>query len=155
LADDPNRSPLAVSVSRIPAPRPAGLKSAFDQTLAAAAALDPVPEAIPPAEEVASNAAPADESAEQDVGLDGGAAERSVVAKQATQRNMLNLKDTNLVGIFGSQSNRYALIRQPGGSFKKLKVGDRFDGGRIAAITESEVRYEKGGDLLALRMPKI
>lgn len=155
LADDPNRSPLAVSVSRIPAPRPTGLKSAFDATLAAAAALDPVPEAIPPAEDLASNAAPADESAEQDVGLDGGAAERSVVAKQATQRNMLNLRDTNLVGIFGSQSNRYALIRQPGGSFKKLQVGDRFDGGRIAAITESEVRYEKGGDLLALRMPKI
>jgi hypothetical protein len=155
LAADPNLSPLAVSVSRIPAPRPAGLKSAFDQALAAAAALDPVPEASPPAEEVASNVAPVDESAEQDVGLDGGAAERSVVAKQATQRNMLNLQNTNLVGIFGSQANRYALIRQPSGSFKRLKVGDRFDGGRIAAITESEVRYEKGGDLLALRMPKI
>ncbi len=154
LADDFNRSPLAVTVSRIPAPRPAGLKSAFDQAVAAAAASDPVPEANPPAEEVASNAAPVDESAEQDVGLDGGAAERSVVAKQATQRNMLNLQNTNLVGIFGSQANRYALIRQPSGSFKRLKVGDRFDGGRIAAITESEVRYEKGGDLLALRMPK-
>ena len=155
LAVDPNLSPLAVTVSRIPAPRPAGLKSAFDQALAAAAALNPAPEASPPAEEVASNAAPADESAEQDVGLDGGASERSVVAKQATQRNMLNLQNTNLVGIFGSQANRYALIRQPSGSFKRLKVGDRFDGGRIAAITESEVRYEKGGDLLALRMPKI
>ena len=155
LADDPNLSPLAVAVSRFPAPRPAGLKSAFEQALAAAAALEPVPEASPPAEEVASNAAPADASVEDEVGLDGAAAERSVVAKQATQRNMLNLQDTNLIGIFGSQSNRYALIRQPGGSFKRLKVGDRFDGGRIAAITESEVRYEKGGDLLALRMPKI
>lgn len=155
LAVDPNLSPLAVTVSRIPAPRPAGLKSAFNQALAAAAALNPAPEASPPADEVANNAAPADESAEQDVGLDGGASERSVVAKQATQRNMLNLQNTNLVGIFGSQANRYALIRQPSGSFKRLKVGDRFDGGRIAAITESEVRYEKGGDLLALRMPKI
>ncbi len=160
-AIDPNRSPLAVSVSRIPAPRPNGLKSAFEQALAAAAAAqDPAPEAAPEAgqepatEEAVSNAAPADESVEEDVGLEGSAAERSVVAKQATQRNMLNLGNTNLVGIFGSKANRYALIRQPSGSFKKLKVGDRFDGGRIAAITESEVRYEKGGELLALRMPK-
>lgn len=155
LTPDPNLSPLAVTVSRIPAPRPDGLKSAFEQALAAAAALEPAPEASAPAQEVASNEAPVDASVEEDVGLDGGAAERSVVAKQATQRNMLNLRDTNLVGIFGSQANRYALIRQPGGSFKKLKVGDRFDGGRIAAITESEVRYEKGGDLVALSMPKI
>jgi Tfp pilus assembly protein PilP len=69
-------------------------------------------------------------------------------------KNVLNLSNLNLVGIFGSSANRYALIRQPNGSVKKIKVGDRLNGGRVAAITESEVRYDKGGELQALTMPR-
>jgi hypothetical protein len=150
-APDPNRSALALDVSRLPAPRPKGLKAAYETSLASAPLAVPEP-AAPPVEEVVARAPTAAET-EEDITLDGRAGTRSVVAKQATERNAINLRNTNLVGIFGSNANRYALIRQPNGTFKKLKVGDRFDGGRIAAITESELRYDKGGNMLALRMP--
>jgi hypothetical protein len=45
-------------------------------------------------------------------------------------------------------------VRQPNGRFKKVKVGDRFEGGQVAAITESELRYSKGGQMIAMQMPR-
>ncbi|MDZ7905589.1 MAG: hypothetical protein U5N55_07330 [Cypionkella sp.] len=157
-------SPLALSVSRIPAARPKGLKAAFEASrdaqivTAAAASAAPEPATQQPPEVAASNNnAPAAVEADSEpevTSAAGRAGSRSVVAKQATIKNAINLNNVNLVGVFGSQSNRYALIRQPSGTFKKLKVGDRFDGGKVAAITESEVRYAKGGEMLALTMPK-
>ena len=76
------------------------------------------------------------------------------VAKQATYKNALNLSKINLIGVYGTPSKRYALIRQANGKYKKVRVGDRIDGGRIEAITQNEVRYQKGGRLIALSMPK-
>ncbi|MDN5788528.1 MAG: translation initiation factor 2, partial [Pseudorhodobacter sp.] len=75
------------------------------------------------------------------------------VAKQATFKNVLNLSKTNLIGIYGSDSNRYAMIRSSSGRYQKIRVGDRVDGGTVAAITRSEVRYKKGSKMLALSMP--
>ncbi len=79
---------------------------------------------------------------------------KASVAKQATFKNALNLSKINLIGVYGTQSKRYALIRQANGRYKKVKVGDRIDGGRIEAITQNEVRYQKGGRLVTLKMPK-
>ena len=76
------------------------------------------------------------------------------VAKQATFVNAINLSKINLIGVYGTQSDRYALIRQANGRYKKVSVGDRFDGGTVQAITETEVRYQKGGKLVLLKMPK-
>jgi translation initiation factor 6 (eIF-6) len=76
------------------------------------------------------------------------------VAKQATFVNAINLSRINLIGVYGTQSNRYALVRQPNGRYKKIKTGDNIDGGRVAAITSTEVRYQKGGKMLSLKMPK-
>ncbi len=160
---DPNRSPYAVAISRVPAPRPSGLRDAFvaaqraaeEAALAAAAA--PAQEPVAAANDQAASNEPAAVEADNEpevTSAAGGTSARSVVAKQATVKNALNLNDINLVGIFGSKSNRYALIRQPSGRFKKLKVGDRFDGGEVAAITETEVRYAKDGQMLALQMPR-
>ena len=36
----------------------------------------------------------------------------------------------------------------------RIDVGDSLDGGKVAAITDSEVRYQKGGRMVALSMPK-
>ena len=36
-----------------------------------------------------------------------------------------------------------------------VKVGDRIDGGTVKAITDTEVRYQKGGRLVSLKMPKV
>jgi len=76
------------------------------------------------------------------------------VAKQATFTNAINLSKINLIGVYGTQSKRYALVRQANGRYKKVAVGDSIDGGRVAAITATEVRYQKGGRMLALAMPK-
>ena len=79
---------------------------------------------------------------------------KASVAKNATFANAINLGKTNLIGVYGTPSKRYALIRLGSGQYKKVRVGDRVDGGTVAAITESEVRYKKGGRMVALAMPR-
>jgi hypothetical protein len=76
------------------------------------------------------------------------------VARQATVDNAINLKKTSLIGVYGTSSNRRALVRLPSGRYKKVQVGDRIDGGKVAAIGEDELRYVKSGRNLVLKMPK-
>jgi hypothetical protein len=75
------------------------------------------------------------------------------VARQATLNNAINLRRVNLIGVYGSPSNRRALVRLPSGRYKKVKVGDRVDGGRILAIGDNELRYQKGGRNVTLKIP--
>ncbi|NNK78646.1 MAG: hypothetical protein HKP40_08040, partial [Litoreibacter sp.] len=76
------------------------------------------------------------------------------VARAATDNNAISLGSVALVGVFGTPSNRRALVRMPNGKFKKVSVGDRVDGGRVAAIGEAQLRYTKGGRTVTLNMPK-
>ncbi|MBO9396148.1 hypothetical protein J7400_05625 [Shimia sp. R9_2] len=76
------------------------------------------------------------------------------VARQATINNAINLRKTSLIGVYGTSSNRRALVRLPSGRYKKVQVGDRIDGGKVAAIGEDELRYVKSGRNLVLKMPK-
>ena len=75
------------------------------------------------------------------------------VARQATVRNQINLSRMNLIGVFGSPSNRRALVRLSNGRLQNVKVGDRLDGGRVAAIGEDQLRLTKGGRNIVLEMP--
>ncbi len=75
------------------------------------------------------------------------------VSRQATMNNAINLRKVNLIGVYGTPSNRRALIRLPSGRYKKVKVGDRVDGGRVVAIGDSELRYQKGGRNMTLTIP--
>lgn len=79
---------------------------------------------------------------------------KSNVAKAATVRNAINLSKVNLIGVYGKPSSRRALVRLSNGRYKKVQVGDRIDGGRISAIGDSELRYEKNGRNVILKMPK-
>ncbi|MDP3261354.1 MAG: translation initiation factor 2 [Tabrizicola sp.] len=148
-------NPSIVAISRRPALRPADMSRAVEAAVAAAVR-EPAPE------EVAS-AAPQPEAKPEE--LDelnepevASAAPRiptkANVAKQATFVNAINLSKMNLIGVYGSQSKRHALVRQANGRYKKVRVGDRIDGGTVQAITDNEVRYQKGGKLIALKMPK-
>ncbi len=76
------------------------------------------------------------------------------VARQATLDNALNLRKLNLIGVYGTPANRRALVRMPSGRYKKLKVGDRLDGGKVIAIGDSELRYQKKGRNVTLKMPR-
>ena len=170
-----NGSPLAVAISRKPQPRPQDLSRAVEAAVAAAIrAPEPTPDSQ---EEQVASARPADtapeaESSEDSTaarGRDGeldiyeepepdGASARGTasasVAKQATFRNALALDKTALIGVYGTPSQRYAMIRNTNGRYKKVKVGDRIDGGKIQAITATEVRYQKGSRLVTLALPK-
>ena len=76
------------------------------------------------------------------------------VARQATIDNAINLRKLNLIGVYGTPANRRALVRLPSGRYKKLKVGDRIDGGNVVAIGDSELRYQKRGKNITLKMPR-
>ena len=67
--------------------------------------------------------------------------------------NAINLRQVNLIGVYGTPSNRRALVRLPSGRYKKVKVGDSVDGGRVVAIGDSELRYQKGGRNHTLSIP--
>ncbi|MEL6450793.1 MAG: hypothetical protein AAFQ19_06000 [Pseudomonadota bacterium] len=76
------------------------------------------------------------------------------VAREATVRNAINLSRVNLIGVYGTPSDRRALVRLSNGRYRKVQVGDRFDGGRVSAIGDSELRYQKGNRNVVLKMPK-
>jgi Tfp pilus assembly protein PilP len=76
------------------------------------------------------------------------------VARSATQTNAINLRKINLIGVYGTSSDRRALVRLSTGRYRKVKVGDRLDGGRVSAIGESELRYVKGSRSIVLALPK-
>ncbi|SPJ23947.1 hypothetical protein [Palleronia abyssalis] len=76
------------------------------------------------------------------------------VASRATQSNAIRLNRVNLIGVYGTQSNRRALVRLPSGRFVKVKVGDRVDGGRVSAIGSDQLQYVKGGRSVTLAIPQ-
>lgn len=98
----------------------------------------------------------------QDDGLDNNVAaavvptipSRASVTQAATEQNAISLGKVNLIGVYGSESERRALVRLKSGRYIKVEVGDAVDGGRVAAIGEDELRYIKGGRNITLKMPK-
>ncbi|MXQ06372.1 hypothetical protein GQ651_00790 [Alphaproteobacteria bacterium GH1-50] len=76
------------------------------------------------------------------------------VARRATVEEAMRLNRINLVGVYGLPSDRRALIRLPSGRYVKVKVGDRIDGGTVAAIGDSALQYRKGGRTIQLSMPQ-
>ena len=79
---------------------------------------------------------------------------KASVAKQATVKNAIKLRDINLIGVYGKPSSRRALIRLSNGRYQKVAVGDTLDGGRVLAIGDNELRYKRRGRDVVLRMPR-
>jgi hypothetical protein len=122
---------LAIPASRVPPARPTNIDE-----LVAAAAATPGPavaiEAVARAPRIPSNAD---------------------VTRAATERNAIRLRDVNLIGVTGTPSDRRALVRLPSGRFVRVGVGDRLDGGRVAAIGETSLQYVRNGRNLTLEIP--
>lgn len=76
------------------------------------------------------------------------------VTQQATVRGAINLRQINLIGVYGQPSNRRALVRLSNGRYQKVQVGDRLDGGQVRAIGENELSYVKGNRSFVLSMPR-
>lgn len=75
------------------------------------------------------------------------------VSERATLEKGLNLRKVNLLGTYRFGNSRKALILMPNGSKRMVKVGDRLDGGQVAAIDEEELRYIKSGLNIILSVP--
>jgi len=129
---------LAVEASLQPSRRPSDFASTVQKALAEANASAPANTA--PEREVAAAVAPSIPS-------------RASVANQATERNAINLGRVNLIGVYGSPSDRRALVRLKSGRYIKVEVGDDVDGGRVAAIGDDELRYIKRGKNITLKLP--
>ena len=167
---DQPASPLAIAISRRPAARPASVNRAVEAAVAEAASAPaiaaPEPEAAPKSQvKLASAAAPDPEpkgqpsAPEADSEPEVASAAPSIptrasVAKQATLKNAFDLGKTNLIGVYGTPSKRYALVRTSSGNFKKVRPGDRIDGGKVVSISEDALRFQKGSRTVVLTLPK-
>jgi len=142
IADEADETPTeyATALSKRPNARPRN----FTQTVAAARAQ---PRTEAPAEQTV-RAAVAPRTVTPKIPTSAS------VTKQATVRNAINLNRINLMGVYGTPSNRRALIRLANGRYKKVQVGDRIDGGKVSAIGDAELRYQKGSRNIVLKMPK-
>lgn len=127
-----NAQPQAVSASLVPLKRPDNFDAIVKQSRTEAAAT-PVAAAQAMQPSLPSSAS---------------------VAKQATEKNAINLRQVNLIGVYGTPASRRALVRLGNGRYKKVQVGDSLDGGQVAAIGDSELRYVKRGRAVILQMPK-
>lgn len=79
---------------------------------------------------------------------------RASVAKTATSTNAIKLNDVNLIGVYGGTNDRRALVRLASGRYVKVEVGDRVDGGRVAAIGSNSLSYVKSGRNVTLTVPE-
>lgn len=140
-ADSGPASALAIAQSLKPQVRPNTIDRAVQQAL-----LSPPPNATRNTE---TDSTPAPQATIAPSGPTS-----NTVAREATVRNVLNLGQMNLIGVYGKAASRSALIRMSNGRYRKVQVGDNLDGGRVAAIDATELRYVKSGRSIVLKMPR-
>lgn len=145
-----NATKLAVVASLTPPGRPAGFAAVVQRVQREAARAHPTPEPEAEEDEEPETVVTAAVAAPRAPPVPSSAS----VARQATVRDAINIHKINLIGVYGSSSQRRALIRLASGKYVKVEVGDRVDGGRVAAIGDGELRYIKRGRNITLKMPK-
>ena len=75
------------------------------------------------------------------------------VAGAATAQDAINLRDVNLIGVYGRPTDRRALIRLSNGRYVRVSVGDRFEGGQVTAIGDDALNYVVRGRTYLLQIP--
>ena len=99
-----------------------------------------------------STQAPAPAVASSAAATPTGSVPRSV-ADAATQDSTINLRNVNLIGVYGRSNDRRALVRLTNGRYVKVEVGTSFQGGRITVIGDSALNYVVGGQTYSLQVP--
>ena len=77
----------------------------------------------------------------------------TTAAAAATQHVNLSRRGLTLIGVFGPESARYAMVRLSNGSVHRVKAGDRVQGARVAAVGQSTVQFANNGRTTTLAMP--
>ncbi|KEP69132.1 hypothetical protein DL1_05705 [Thioclava dalianensis] len=146
-------TPLAVEASARPPEKPRDFSRSVEAALAAAIA---TPQAPAQTAAAAPTPAPAAQAPDLDEPEPTQPAPRlptsASVAKRATEQGAINLRQMNLIGLYGSSASRRALIRLKTGRFVKVGVGDRLDGGTVLAIGSNQLTYQKGSRAYTLKM---
>ena len=142
-----NRTALAVSVIPRPAPRPRN----FAQVVARTRTVAPPPAAAAPSRAAAIAPKPAAPVAPTIVAPSGNVP--GGVARAATVDNAMNMRQMNLVGVYGKPNARRALVRLGNGRYVKVEVGSRLDGGQVTAIGDTALNFVKRGKTYALTLP--
>ncbi len=75
------------------------------------------------------------------------------VREAATVRNAMPAGQTSLVGVFGDEATRQALIREPSGVIRRVRPGDRVDNWTIAAIGQDSIQLRNGSERRTMRVP--
>jgi hypothetical protein len=70
----------------------------------------------------------------------------------ATQQ--VQLPKLALIGIFGSLEDPGALVRDANGQIRRVKLGDPFAGGTIAAISDTAIVVGIGSKAKVLQLPQ-
>ncbi|MEM8979600.1 MAG: hypothetical protein AAGD04_08955 [Pseudomonadota bacterium] len=78
----------------------------------------------------------------------------AAAARNATEPRALKLGRVTLIGTMGTKNDKSALVRLNSGRIRNVSVGDRLDGGRVAAIDAKTLRYRKGNRTITLNMPR-
>jgi hypothetical protein len=58
-----------------------------------------------------------------------------------------------LIGVFGQESGRHALIRMPNGDVQRVRAGDSVQGVQVAAVGADSVRLTGRGRDTLLKLP--
>jgi hypothetical protein len=146
-------SPLAVAASARPPTKPRNFARSVESALAAAIAAEPAPSRTVAAAAPAPKAAPEEIDEPEPVKPAPRLPTSASVARQATEKDVINLRQINLIGLYGSSSSRRALVRLKNGKFVKVGVGDRLDGGKVTAIGSTQLTYAKGSRSYTLALP--
>ncbi len=135
--NDPTLSEVAVVTSTAPALRSADFASKVESMIASFEQAPIVTE-------------PRFDDTPREVNLPTSAS----VAAAATLEEVINLRATNLIGVFGQPGSYRAMIRQPGGRYLTVTIGESIgDGWRVVGIDESSIRVQKGSRTETLRVP--
>ena len=79
---------------------------------------------------------------------------RSSIVGNSTQKNLIELNRTNLIGVFGKRTGRIDLIRLSSGNTVKVKAGQEFgDGWRVMSIDVDKIHVTNGSGQETLRIP--
>jgi hypothetical protein len=154
--DDPlaGATRLAVATARLPEARPRNMDRLIASAQAAAArGAEPAPGGVGTAALAAEPQAADEPEAATELALAPDGPIPGGVAQAATFEDVMRLRDINLIGVFGSNADRRALVRMPNGNLLRVEVGDALDGGQVASIGDNSLAYVKSGRTITLEVP--
>ncbi len=160
-AEEQARAVAAASTQTTIAAAPTSAPATAPETAPAPApepAPAPQPEPAAAAASVGTGALTTEEAAEagsevSNIAAPAAGPTPASVAQSATVGRAINLREINLIGVFGSRADRRALVRLANGRMVRVGVGDTLDGGQVVAIGDGFINYTRRGQTVSLHVP--